>query len=135
MILILVLNGILFEIYPFISICWSMPKDNLVPKAKPPSPPVKTPYPVIGVLTQEVKFTDSLFNNDFLSSTTSIMNNEFFDASYVKFLEQAGARIVPIFADRMQPYYEKMFNLTNGILVPGGAAKFGTSSKISVLYI
>ena len=129
-----VLNGILFEVYPFISIHWSLPKDDLVPRGKPPSPTDLTDHPVIGVLTQEVKFTRTLFTDGFLVNSTRMMNTEFFDSAYVKFLEQAGARVVPIFVDRDQSYFEKMFNLTNGILLPGGAAHFGVSSLSCFIY-
>ncbi|XP_064477961.1 gamma-glutamyl hydrolase-like [Ornithodoros turicata] len=42
-------------------------------------------------------------------------------ASYVKFVESAGARVVPIFVDKEYDYYEQLFNSTNGFLFPGGS--------------
>lgn len=41
-------------------------------------------------------------------------------ASYIKFIEMAGGRVVPIFIDRNEDYYERVFNNTNGLLIPGG---------------
>uniref|UniRef100_A0A8C2PY29 folate gamma-glutamyl hydrolase n=1 Tax=Cyprinus carpio TaxID=7962 RepID=A0A8C2PY29_CYPCA len=41
-------------------------------------------------------------------------------ASYVKHLESAGARVVPIHINRTEEEYEKLFNAINGLLLPGG---------------
>ncbi|KAK7491886.1 hypothetical protein BaRGS_00016905 [Batillaria attramentaria] len=41
-------------------------------------------------------------------------------ADYVKFLESAGARVVPIFAGNPEEYYTHLFNNLNGVLLPGG---------------
>lgn len=64
--------------------------------------------PIIGILAQDVSVTPSQNNQTYIS------------ASYVKFVEQAGARVVPIFVNREEDYYEKTFNSVNGILFPGG---------------
>ena len=123
-------SGIQFEFLPFIVAAWTHPKHaDIFPHKVEPDRPIKTPHPVIGVLSQEIKFTKSLFAGNFLVNDTKTMNTEFFDSTYVKFLEQAGARVVPIYANGDQEYYEKMFNLTNGILLPGGSALYGVSSK------
>lgn len=47
-------------------------------------------------------------------------NQTYIAASYVKFVEQAGARVAPIFVERERNYYVKIFNSLNGILLPGG---------------
>ena len=42
-------------------------------------------------------------------------------ASYVKFFESAGARVVPIMSNKGDSYYEYVFNSVNGVVFPGGA--------------
>lgn len=79
--------------------------------------------PIIGVLSQkqfgkEVKFGSS-----------------YIPASYVKFLEAAGARVVPILVNQTREYYEHLFYSLNGILFPGGGADivlsgYGKAGKI-----
>ncbi|EDW30432.1 GL17839 [Drosophila persimilis] len=64
--------------------------------------------PVIGVLTQEV-YTDGLISRHFENKTSYIA------ASYVKYLEGAGARVVPIWIGRNRSYYEDLMHKINGI--------------------
>ncbi|XP_070580142.1 gamma-glutamyl hydrolase-like [Ptychodera flava] len=45
---------------------------------------------------------------------------EFIAASYIKFIESAGARVVPIVLQQSEEHYEQMFNSINGLLLPGG---------------
>ncbi|KAH9405447.1 hypothetical protein TYRP_001297 [Tyrophagus putrescentiae] len=45
-------------------------------------------------------------------------SGQFIGASYVKFLESAGARVVPIFLKQKQSYYQEMVSSLNGILMP-----------------
>lgn len=42
-------------------------------------------------------------------------------ASYIKFIEAAGARAVPILHDMDKAEVTRRFNAVNGILIPGGA--------------
>ncbi|KAH8302525.1 hypothetical protein KR044_007947, partial [Drosophila immigrans] len=42
-------------------------------------------------------------------------------ASYVNYVQSAGALVVPIWIGRERDYYETMMNLVNGVLLPGGA--------------
>ncbi|XP_034036361.1 gamma-glutamyl hydrolase [Thalassophryne amazonica] len=71
--------------------------------------------PVIGILSQEVyKPTQS--------------GSAFIAASYVKFLESAGARVVPVMINRTMEEYKTLFNSINGILFPGGANSIVSSS-------
>ena len=48
-------------------------------------------------------------------------------ASYVKFVESGGARVVPILINQPDDYYGMMFASTNGLLIPGGAQDFDDS--------
>lgn len=63
-------------------------------------------------------------------------NVSYIAASYVKFIEAAGARVVPIFIDRDRVYYEQLLKSINGVLFPGGAvaidetSAFGRAGKI-----
>ncbi|XP_038048291.1 gamma-glutamyl hydrolase-like [Patiria miniata] len=62
--------------------------------------------PVIGVLSQ--------------STPSKKYGDAYIAASYVKFVESAGARVVPLLIDQPDSYYEKMFASLNGVLFPGG---------------
>ena len=66
--------------------------------------------PIIGVLAQR-------FVKPFpIKNVTS-----FISASYVKFLEAAGARVVPVGVDLSENEVEKLFSYINGVLLPGKA--------------
>nr|XP_053647521.1 gamma-glutamyl hydrolase A-like [Cherax quadricarinatus] len=62
-------------------------------------------------------------------------------ASYVKFLESAGARVVPILTYQDNDYYENLAGSLNGILFPGGittidnSSGYGTAGKILYDYV
>lgn len=81
---------------------------------------VKTDTPVIGVLSQETYSVNALFPEEEFQS--------YIAASYVKFLEMGGARVVPIWIGRDRAYYEKVVNYTNGLFMPGGATWFNQSN-------
>jgi len=66
--------------------------------------------PIIGIFTQPSPSVLSRFGNSYIA------------ASYVKFIESAGARVVPIFYKSSQADLKKLFNSINGILFPGGSA-------------
>ncbi|XP_067673156.1 gamma-glutamyl hydrolase A-like [Haliotis asinina] len=44
----------------------------------------------------------------------------YISAAYVKFLEQAGARVVPVRVKQPKEYYETLLSRINGVLFPGG---------------
>ncbi|XP_067673155.1 gamma-glutamyl hydrolase-like [Haliotis asinina] len=72
-----------------------------------------TDRPVIGVIAQAAS---SKRHGDTLIS-----------ANYVKYLEQSGARVVPIRVRETQQYYEELFSKINGVLLPGGHGGIRTS--------
>ncbi|KAK1173881.1 gamma-glutamyl hydrolase isoform X1 [Acipenser oxyrinchus oxyrinchus] len=77
--------------------------------------------PIIGVLAQEYQSS----------------GNSYIAASYVKFLESAGARVVPIRISQSEEEYEKLFNSLNGVLFPGGGVNLtssGYAKAASVFY-
>uniref|UniRef100_A0A7S4PN48 folate gamma-glutamyl hydrolase n=1 Tax=Paramoeba aestuarina TaxID=180227 RepID=A0A7S4PN48_9EUKA len=49
-------------------------------------------------------------------------------ASYVKYLEGAGARVVPVHQDAPMPVLRKLFENLNGLLIPGGGANLVNTS-------
>ena len=59
--------------------------------------------PTIGVLSQSHNETHS-----------------YIAASYIKYLESAGARVIPVPTNRDENFYEKVFQNINGVLLPGG---------------
>lgn len=70
--------------------------------------------PIIGVLAQEV------FN-------PQPKQNSYIAASYVKFLEAAGARVVPVMINQTEEEYIQLFKSINGILFPGGGVSLVSS--------
>ncbi|RXG72583.1 Gamma-glutamyl hydrolase [Armadillidium vulgare] len=48
-------------------------------------------------------------------------------ASYVKFVESAGARVAPVLIDQPDEYYEYLGRTLNGFLFPGGGLEFNSS--------
>lgn len=70
--------------------------------------------PVIGVLAQEVR-------------VPTANQTAYIAASYVKYLESAGARVVPVMINQTVEEYRTLFNSINGILYPGGAVSIISS--------
>jgi gamma-glutamyl hydrolase len=66
---------------------------------------VPTAAPVVGVLSQPVEYDGKLYT--------------YLAASYVKYAEAGGARVVPVFSDRSQEELRTIFSKLNGLIVPG----------------
>ncbi|XP_034416594.1 gamma-glutamyl hydrolase-like [Cyclopterus lumpus] len=79
-----------------------------------PSPAKRNDRPIIGVLAQEV-------------SVPKANQVSYIAASYVKTLEAAGARVVPVMINQTPEEYKKLFNSINGVLFPGGSANITSS--------
>ncbi|KAL9646878.1 hypothetical protein ABK040_013738 [Willaertia magna] len=73
--------------------------------------------PIIGVFAQPTK--DNRHGNKYLA------------ASYVKFLESAGARVVPIEYDLPESELRKIFESVNGVLFPGGGTALTENGKFT----
>ncbi|XP_011874353.1 PREDICTED: gamma-glutamyl hydrolase-like [Vollenhovia emeryi] len=72
--------------------------------------------PIIGILTQEISYgLNKKYPNQYHS---------YIAASYVKFVEGAGARPVPIWIGGNDSYYEDILSKVNGVLWPGGSTFF-----------
>ncbi|XP_060535921.1 gamma-glutamyl hydrolase-like isoform X2 [Cylas formicarius] len=77
---------------------------------------VATDTPIIGVLSQETYIISGLFPN--------VTYDSYIAASYVKFVESAGARAVPVWIGQDESYYRRVVDYTNGLLFPGGGTYF-----------
>ncbi|KAL0107080.1 hypothetical protein PUN28_015548 [Cardiocondyla obscurior] len=75
--------------------------------------------PIIGILTQEIDYK--------LNEQYPDQYHSYIAASYVKFVEGAGARPVPIWIDGTDSYYETILSKVNGVLWPGGSTYFNQS--------
>lgn len=78
---------------------------GLVPEVE-----LKTQVPVIGVLTEVLRDYKRFIDTRHLHIA----------ASYVKWIEMAGAQVVPVLLNQNDSYYENIFQQTNGLLLPGG---------------
>ncbi|XP_061121988.1 gamma-glutamyl hydrolase [Syngnathus typhle] len=70
--------------------------------------------PIIGILAQDL-------------SKPPENKTSYIAASYVKFLEAAGARVVPIRINQTDKEYRRLFDSINGVLFPGGGASIVSS--------
>lgn len=75
---------------------------------------VRNDRPIIGVVAQEVY-------------SPKPNQTAYIAASYVKYLESAGARVVPVMINQTEEEYKALFNSINGILYPGGGVSIVSS--------
>ncbi|XP_015422891.1 PREDICTED: gamma-glutamyl hydrolase [Myotis davidii] len=81
---------------------------------------------IIGILMQ--KYNTKAMKN---------LGKYYIAASYVKYLESAGARVVPVRPDLTDEEYVKLFHSINGVLFPGGSAdlkKSGYARTAKIFY-
>ena len=71
---------------------------------------------MIGILGQDVKG----YSEEFCQRKDSSEYNAYIAAGFVKFIEQAGARAVPIFHTDSDKDIENLLNKLNGVIIPGG---------------
>ena len=77
-----------------------------------------TRRPVIGILAQEIARS---------AIPESIDGRAYISAAYVKYIEAAGADVVPVLTDWSDYEVRAMFNSVNGVLIPGGGANLENS--------
>lgn len=70
----------------------------------------KTQVPVIGIITEVLRDYKRFVDTKQLHIA----------ASYVKWIEMAGAQVIPVLLNQDDRYYERIFQQTNGLLFPGG---------------
>jgi gamma-glutamyl hydrolase len=83
----------------------------------------KNQYPVIGILTQTYIY-HSKDDHRFDDYTSFIMG------AYVRFIEGAGARVVPIKWDDDEQLIKDTMSKINGVLMPGGGGNYIRAGKI-----
>ncbi|XP_070580139.1 gamma-glutamyl hydrolase-like [Ptychodera flava] len=71
--------------------------------------------PIIGVMCHHTDPEKAAYGNSYIS------------AGYVKFLESAGARVVPVRVNQTDEYYQHLFESLNGVLFTGGDVDLKTS--------
>ena len=76
--------------------------------------------PIIGILAQELSVNLEKWYGD--------NNTSYIDSSYIKYIEAAGARVVPVLINQPMEYYRTIFTSTNGLLFPGGVAHIELNS-------
>ncbi|XP_058487531.1 zgc:171566 [Solea solea] len=80
--------------------------------------------PIIGVLAQENRSADEF-----------AQGSSYIAASYIKYLEGAGARVAPIRMGLKDKEYVRLFYSINGLLLPGGDIDLHTSNSNRVARI
>ena len=83
--------------------------------------------PVIGVLAFPTDVSPTLAVPK-CSDSDGCVYNQYFDAAYVQWLQQGGARVVPIYYDLPADDLEGLMSKLNGVLFTGGPAKPNTNS-------
>ncbi|KAK8312582.1 hypothetical protein V6Z11_D01G051300 [Gossypium hirsutum] len=73
--------------------------------------------PVIGILSHPGDGASGRLNND--------TNASYIAASYVKFVEAAGARVIPLIYNEPEEILFQKLELVNGVLFTGGWSKYG----------
>lgn len=79
-----------------------------------PTTPKPNDRPIIAVLSQEI--TPGLLPPE-------IRGRSYIAASYIKYIESAGARAVPVTTTMTRQEIEEIFNSVNGVLYPGGGVE------------
>lgn len=79
------------------------------PSSPRPPPPQANERPVIAILSQP--------------GDPAPPGRSYIAASYVKWVEAAGARVVPILPDMREDEVRRRFDASNGLLLPGGGAR------------
>ncbi|UCE63388.1 MAG: gamma-glutamyl-gamma-aminobutyrate hydrolase family protein [Nitrospirota bacterium] len=88
---------------------------------------VRNLRPVIGVFSQETKTVTGSSTIDPEVKKELSAYRYLIPASYVTWIGQAGARVLPILLNQPDEYYAQIFERTNGILFPGGNQRIDPS--------
>ena len=77
--------------------------------------------PIIGIVAQET--------SNYMKVKYNGTYDSYIAASYVKFVEGAGGRVVPIWIGQSNAYYKDIMGKINGVLWPGGVSSFNFTGK------
>uniref|UniRef100_A0A674B4W2 folate gamma-glutamyl hydrolase n=1 Tax=Salmo trutta TaxID=8032 RepID=A0A674B4W2_SALTR len=95
------------------------PWSDSLPTRRQPGP--VNNRPIIGILTQEVE-----------DDVMKPFGKTYIPASYVKYIESAGSRVLPIRLTQSTDEYENIFKSINGLLLIGGSSDLETSDFAKV---
>ena len=84
--------------------------------------------PIIGILTQPTELHADAAETAERSAFHTLKQGEYIAASYVKFVESAGARAVPIHYTADEATLTELVNSVNGVLFAGGSASLSNTS-------
>jgi len=87
--------------------------DDFVSKDPPRSSSIVPVGPVIGIVTQNA-------GEDIVGAVDAGQHRTYIAASYIKYIESAGGRVVPIHYDTPLSELTALFGRINGLLFPGG---------------
>ena len=82
--------------------------------------------PIIGIVSQPLSGGGAAAGG---ADTTTTAGRKYIAASYIKFVESAGARAVPIHYDADAAAVRALVGSVNGVLFPGGSASLLNSSQ------
>lgn len=82
--------------------------------------------PIIGIFTQPTGREESR-----LAAGESNTEDSYIAASYVKFIESAGARAVPVHYDASEDELRSLFSSINGMLFPGGGTSLANTTQFT----
>ncbi len=76
--------------------------------------------PVIAIFSEDVKTVTASRSIDPDVKAALLAYETMIPASYVNWIGQAGARVLPVRLRQPAEYYQEVFDLTNGLVLPGG---------------
>jgi len=76
--------------------------------------------PIVAVLSQEL-------SRSLRRAYGHLNYTSYIGAAYIKYVEMAGARAVPVLINQPDEYYQTIFRGTNGLLIPGGSTSIRDS--------
>lgn len=85
--------------------------------------------PVIGIISQTIDFSPASHGDHRFDNYTS-----FIMGGYVRFLQGAGARVVPLVLGEPEEITIKKLKSLNGVLFPGGDGNYSTLGKFVLDY-
>jgi len=97
----------------------------LAPAAAAPAS-VLNDRPIVGVLSQPLGVEAAEVG----AASSNATRQTYIAASYVKFLEQAGARVVPVHYDASEAELTALFGSINGLLLPGGGSDLKNTTRL-----
>eukprot|EP00357_Protocruzia_adherens_P033262 CAMPEP_0115010298 /NCGR_PEP_ID=MMETSP0216-20121206/23222_1 /TAXON_ID=223996 /ORGANISM="Protocruzia adherens, Strain Boccale" /LENGTH=336 /DNA_ID=CAMNT_0002378465 /DNA_START=15 /DNA_END=1025 /DNA_ORIENTATION=+ len=106
-----VLVGVFTAVATLLAINGSISDDSFIRTQDVPTPTVENNKPIIGILAQPPEGDDCPSDKTY---------DTYLAASYVKFAEMAGIRVVPISYDIPREQLTSLLDQLNGVIFPGG---------------